>query len=126
MLTRTLFPSLDKTTRLHAPWKRQDQHGQDLETWHELSRPQIHGHDLYALAITDKQQGLRFTSGADETIVRVFDATKTFLGLANKLSNAHLEDAGDRPNAAIVPPLGLSNRAVSAGERLIFLLGLYV
>lgn len=114
-LTNSIARSLDKTTRLHAPWRRPAEDGQHIETWHELSRPQIHGHDVYALAITDHEQGLRFASGADETIVRLFDAPKTFVDLANSLSSASLSDTGDRPNAAIVPPLGLSNRAVSAG-----------
>lgn len=59
-----LSTSLDQTTRLHAPWKRLDQ-----SSWHEFSRPQIHGYDLNCI---DTIGTSRFISGADEKLLRVF------------------------------------------------------
>ena len=89
------------TTRLHAPWRRTAADGSELETWHELvcllvcflllehandviqGRPQIHGYPIASVTFTDR---LQFISGADEKIVRVFDAPKVFLTSLNKLS----------------------------------------
>ncbi|ORY89477.1 WD40-repeat-containing domain protein [Leucosporidium creatinivorum] len=99
----------DMSTRLHAPWRRSTD-GQDLETWHELGRPQIHGYPLASIAFTSRVQ---FVSGADEKIVRVFDAPKVFVSSARKLSGVELGDEESRPMAADVPPLGLSNRAIA-------------
>jgi hypothetical protein len=72
--------SLDQTTRIHGPWKRLSQTSASpndiIETWHEISRPQIHGYDL----ITPSFLGsLRFASAADEKVARVFDAPKGFV-----------------------------------------------
>ena len=102
--------SLDQTSRLHAPWKREGK-----ETWHEIARPQIHGHDIYAMTIIDTQHGLKFASGAEETIVRLFEASSNFVDSAQKLTGCKLPLDKERPMAAVVPPLGLSNRAVNSG-----------
>ncbi|KAI8585118.1 quinon protein alcohol dehydrogenase-like superfamily [Geranomyces variabilis] len=63
--------SLDQTTRLAAPWNRDG-----LTTWHEIARPQIHGYDLQCFAFV---HGYGFVSGADEKILRVFEAPRTFV-----------------------------------------------
>lgn len=138
------------STRLHGPWKRHVEGVEDeVETWHgqsyllaskskyteaiftraELARPQIHGYPLASIAFTDR---LQFVSGADEKIVRVFDAPRMFVTTVERLSG--VEDLGDavrtpfivgqehaeafgqasRPVAANVPPLGLSNRAIAS------------
>ena len=57
--------SSDQTTRVHAPWKQSK--GDGLK-WHEVARPQVHGHDLTCVTALP---GHRFASGADEKIVRV-------------------------------------------------------
>ena len=75
----------------------------------------MHGHDIYALAILDTEHGLRFASGADETIIRVFDAPRNFVETMQKLNGCTLPDASQRPVGATIPPLGLSNRATSSG-----------
>ena len=41
-----------------------------------MARPQVHGYDLNCLTLMPNH---RFASGADEKLVRVFDATKNFL-----------------------------------------------
>ncbi|GAA6063331.1 hypothetical protein JCM10212_003917 [Sporobolomyces blumeae] len=104
-----LSASHDMSTRLHAPWRR-TLGEKGVETWHELGRPQIHGYPLSSLAFTSR---LQFISGADEKIVRVFDAPKVFVSSLKKLSQVVAGDEADRPMAANVPPLGLSNRAIA-------------
>lgn len=46
------------------------------ETWHEISRPQIHGYDMQCLAMVGR---FRFVSGADEKVLRVFQAPRNFV-----------------------------------------------
>lgn len=46
-----------------------------ITTWGEVNRPQIHGYDMTCVAPISR---LRFVSGADEKVVRVFDATRGF------------------------------------------------
>ncbi|GAA5824680.1 hypothetical protein JCM5353_000803 [Sporobolomyces roseus] len=106
-----LSASHDMSTRLHAPWKRQKSNGKQLETWHELGRPQIHGYPLSSLSFISPTQ---FVSGADEKLVRVFDAPKVFVDSLKSLSGVDLGDSEGRPMAANVPPLGLSNRAITS------------
>lgn len=93
----------DQTTRLHAPWKRNGK-----RSWHEFSRPQIHGYDLNCLdAITDNQ----FISGADEKLLRVFDEPAAVAKLLKSLSGLEITPK-ELPDAANIPVLGLSNKAI--------------
>jgi elongator complex protein 2 len=62
--------STDQTSRVHAPCR--DARG---SIWGELGRPQIHGYDLTCVAFLGR---LKFASGADEKVVRVFEAPKGF------------------------------------------------
>ncbi|GAA5904082.1 hypothetical protein JCM6882_003820 [Rhodosporidiobolus microsporus] len=103
----------DMSTRLWAPWRREG-----LETWHELARPQIHGYPLTSLTFTARNNRLQFVSGADEKIVRVFDAPGVFLQSLSKLSGIEFGEGAEegRPMAANVPPLGLSNRAIANAD----------
>jgi elongator complex protein 2 len=98
-----LSDSSDQTTRLFAEWKRGPQ-----SSWHEFSRPQIHGYDLNCIdAISDSQ----FISGADEKLLRVFDEPKGVAGILGKLCDIKVTDA-ELPDAANIPVLGLSNKAI--------------
>ncbi|SCZ88370.1 BZ3500_MvSof-1268-A1-R1_Chr2-1g04366 [Microbotryum saponariae] len=104
----------DMATRLHGPWRRKGPHGAQIETWHELARPQIHGYPLSSIAFLDR---LSFVSGADEKIVRVFSAPGNLVKSLNQLSQIEfVQDGEDRPMAANVPPLGLSNRAIGKSD----------
>ncbi|KAI0347302.1 WD40 repeat-like protein [Trametopsis cervina] len=99
---------LDQTTRIHG-----DVHLADagVKVWHELSRPQVHGYDLLDAAFLDP---LKFVSIADEKVARVFEAPREFVDTVKNLQGAQVStDASERPRAATVPPLGLSNKAVS-------------
>ncbi|KAH7321475.1 WD40-repeat-containing domain protein [Rhexocercosporidium sp. MPI-PUGE-AT-0058] len=101
-----LSTSSDQTTRLHAKWKRKD-----LVSWHEMARPQIHGYDLNCI---DSLGASKFVSGADEKLLRVFNEPKAvanMLGTLCGFSGSHVEDM---PDAANMPVLGLSNKAIEA------------
>uniref|UniRef100_A0A6P4FI97 Elongator complex protein 2 n=1 Tax=Drosophila rhopaloa TaxID=1041015 RepID=A0A6P4FI97_DRORH len=102
--------SADQTTRLHAPWL-QDGHN---TTWHELARPQVHGYDMQALALLSRY---KFASGAEEKIVRTFQAPANFIENFRHISGLKKDEAGDvlldsLPKGASVPSLSLSNKAV--------------
>lgn len=101
-----LSTSSDQTTRLHAEWKR----NQDV-TWHEMARPQIHGYDLNCI---DSLGETQFVSGADEKLLRVFDEPKAVAKLLEDLSGIKSSSMAGMPDAANMPVLGLSNKAVEA------------
>jgi elongator complex protein 2 len=101
-----LSTSADQTTRLHAEWKRSDK-----KTWHELSRPQIHGYDLNCVDSLGESQ---FVSGADEKLLRVFNEPKAVANLLSKLCGISRSDVQNMPDAANMPVLGLSNKAIDA------------
>ncbi|KAJ3015767.1 UNVERIFIED_CONTAM: Elongator subunit elp2, partial [Siphonaria sp. JEL0065] len=103
--------SLDQTSRLWGQWNRND------NSWHELARPQIHGYDLHCLAMIHPYG---FVSGADEKVVRVFEASRTFLESLDHISGIKEEkEVHERlPIGAAVPALGLSNKAILPGASL--------
>uniref|UniRef100_A0A8C7GGE7 Elongator complex protein 2 n=1 Tax=Oncorhynchus kisutch TaxID=8019 RepID=A0A8C7GGE7_ONCKI len=106
----------DQTTRLLTPWKRMDQ---TQPTWHEISRPQIHGYDMQCLAMVGRFQ---YVSGADEKVLRVFRAPRNFVENFANISGTPLakllasSDTVDQPEGASTPALGLSNKAVFQGD----------
>ncbi|KAJ4985030.1 Elongator complex protein 2 [Stagonosporopsis vannaccii] len=103
-----LSTSQDQTTRLFSEWKRDG-----ITSWHEFSRPQIHGYDLNCVdAISDTQ----FVSGADEKLLRVFDEPKGVADMLSKLCGIECRSTADLPDAANIPVLGLSNKAIQAVE----------
>ncbi|EGP90605.1 uncharacterized protein MYCGRDRAFT_55066 [Zymoseptoria tritici IPO323] len=101
-----LSTSSDQTTRLIAEWRREAR-----SSWHEFSRPQIHGYDLNCVdAISEN----RFISGADEKLLRVFNKPKAVDALIAELGSIAASVIDDLPDAANIPVLGLSNKAVAA------------
>lgn len=120
-----LSTSSDQTTRLHAEWRARGETKGDGNseqpfppTWHEMARPQIHGYDLNCI---DSLGPSQFVSGADEKLMRVFNAPKAVARLLTRLTGngAIASDSGDGgldalPDAANMPVLGLSNKAVEA------------
>jgi len=103
-----LSTSSDQTTRLHAKWKRDDE-----ESWHEMARPQIHGYDLNCI---DSLGTSQFVSGADEKLLRVFSEPRAVANLLRVLCRFGGSDMDDMPDAANMPVLGLSNKAIEAVE----------
>ncbi|KAF2966822.1 hypothetical protein GQX73_g6738 [Xylaria multiplex] len=102
-----LSTSSDQTTRLHASWKHNNY------TWHEMARPQIHGYDLNCI---DSLGDLQFVSGADEKLMRVFDEPKAVAKLLDRLCGIGDSSTAvnTMPDAANMPVLGLSNKAIEA------------
>ncbi|KAG6252406.1 hypothetical protein E4U24_000445 [Claviceps purpurea] len=111
-----LSTSLDQTSRLHTEWTAgsdDDAAAAAAGTWHEMSRPQIHGYDLNCIDTLDDTQ---FVSGADEKLMRVFSKPKAVATLLNRLAGHGHEDVHNMPHAANMPVLGLSNKAIDAVE----------
>ena len=100
----------DQTTRLHAVWKR----GAKL-SWHEMARPQIHGYDLSCI---DSISQTRFISGADEKILRVFDEPRVTDELLQSLCGNDTNSEKNLSDAAGIPVLGLSNKAVETEKSI--------
>lgn len=102
-----LSTSLDQTTRLHAKWT-----ASGANTWHEMSRPQIHGYDLNCI---DSLGPAQFVSGADEKLMRVFSEPKAVASMLHKLGGiGSIADVHTMADAANMPVLGLSNKAIDA------------
>ncbi|KAH6652210.1 WD40-repeat-containing domain protein [Truncatella angustata] len=102
-----LSTSLDQTTRLHAQWKKEA----GKNTWHEMARPQIHGYDLNCI---DSIGSSQFVSGADEKLMRVFNEPKAVAKLLDRLCDIGDSEIEHMPDAANMPVLGLSNKAIDA------------
>lgn len=47
-----------------------------LQTWHEIARPQVHGYDMQTICSLAR---FKFASGAEEKIVRTFQAPVNFM-----------------------------------------------
>ena len=86
----------------------------------EISRPQIHGYDLHSIAVSPSLDRYLIYSGADEKVLRVFDAPScvieglTTLCGSNRIkptSTGTSDTSGPRVTRAYIPELGLSNRA---------------
>ncbi|KAJ6782594.1 hypothetical protein PWT90_08444 [Aphanocladium album] len=102
-----LSTSLDQTTRLHTKWT-----STGANTWHEMSRPQIHGYDLNCI---DSISPTQFVSGADEKLMRVFSEPKAVAAMLHKLGGiGSISNVEAMPDAANMPVLGLSNKAIDA------------
>ena len=93
----------DQTTRLFGKWKLS-------KMWHEIARPQIHGYDMQCLGAIESS---KFVSGADEKVLRVFNASKNFITNFEQLTGDTICHSNELiSEGATVPALGLSNKAV--------------
>ncbi|MCJ1247191.1 hypothetical protein MMC30_004405 [Trapelia coarctata] len=108
-----LSTSSDQTTRLHAEWRRQGK-----RSWHEFARPQIHGYDLNCVDSLGQSQ---FISGADEKLLRVFDEPGAVAQVLQNLCGISSNSVQEMPDAANIPVLGLSNKAVEAVDDAVTL-----
>lgn len=103
-----LSTSSDQTSRLFAECKWNGKC-----SWHELSRPQIHGYDLNCI---DVLGSAHFISGADEKLLRVFDEPRTLADLLGNLTGRTHAEQRYLPDAASIPVLGLSNKAINSAS----------
>ncbi|KAL8142019.1 hypothetical protein V2J09_015051 [Rumex salicifolius] len=110
-----LSVSHDQTSRIFAPWKNEDSLT-DAVSWHEIARPQVHGHDINCVAIIKGKGNHRFVSGAEEKVARVFEAPLSFLktlNCANSLDNIQEDIQGDiQILGANMSALGLSQKPI--------------
>ncbi|CAI9096128.1 OLC1v1032208C1 [Oldenlandia corymbosa var. corymbosa] len=77
-----LSVSHDQTSRIFSPWAEKSSLD-DLGNWHEIARPQVHGHDINCVTFIEGKGNHRFVSGADEKVSRVFEAPLSFLKTLN-------------------------------------------
>jgi len=128
-----LTTSSDQTTRL---WSEVScvVNGKKVCRWMEVGRPQVHGYDMTSIACigrksnhaqsddptAEKEPQHRFVSGADEKVLRVFDAPASTLRLLHTLkklrdpatpTSSSATPAEWRVERAFLPSLGLSNKA---------------
>uniref|UniRef100_A0A060T398 Elongator complex protein 2 n=1 Tax=Blastobotrys adeninivorans TaxID=409370 RepID=A0A060T398_BLAAD len=96
-----LTASLDQTTRLYA------QSAGEGGSWHEMSRPQIHGYDMIAVKSIN---GHAFVSGGDEKTIRVFEEPKGIAHLLENVCGIKTENIEAMADSAMVPALSLSNK----------------
>lgn len=107
-----------QTTRVFAPWKDSSQRS---DTWHEIARPQVHGHDINCVSIIRGNGNHRFVSGADEKVSRVFEAPLSFLKTLNQLtSQACAFPENDQPETQI---LGANMSALGLSQKPIYVQG---
>ncbi|KAK4204272.1 putative Elongator complex protein 2 [Triangularia verruculosa] len=108
-----LSTSSDQTTRLHAQWTGTGTSPASFGSWHEMSRPQIHGYDLNCISTLGPTSS--FVSGADEKLMRVFTEPKAVAKMLSCLTNSKI-DISSAPDAANMPVLGLSNKAIDTAN----------
>ncbi|KAI3965497.1 hypothetical protein MKW92_019487, partial [Papaver armeniacum] len=77
-----LSVSQDQTSRVFAPWGSKSEPRASY-SWHEIARPQVHGHDINCVTIIPGKGNYRFVSGADEKVARVFEGPLSFLKTLN-------------------------------------------
>ncbi|ERN12191.1 hypothetical protein AMTR_s00034p00138310 [Amborella trichopoda] len=111
-----LSVSHDQTARIFGPWEREKCLGKRA-LWHEIARPQVHGHDINCVTIVQGKGNHLFVSGADEKVARVFEAPLSFLktlhhGLLG--SSVCMEDTNEEIQilGANMSALGLSQKPV--------------
>lgn len=117
-----LTVSLDQTARLNSRIEG--------GSWCEIARPQVHGHDFSCAAALPQAAApgrTLYASGSEEKVVRVFEGPRSFAdtlalaqGRAPPPSPAANGSTGGgwavAPLGGMLPPLGLSNKAVYVEE----------
>lgn len=94
--------------------------------WHEIARPQVHGHDINCVCMIKGSGNHRFVSGADEKVARVFEAPLSFL---KTLNYACAREQGSYENldkevqilGANMSALGLSQKPIYLNSKLGYL-----
>ncbi|KAM7467519.1 hypothetical protein LguiB_015081 [Lonicera macranthoides] len=81
-----LSVSHDQTTRIFAPWINESSSVNE-DTYHEIARPQVHGHDINCVTIIQGKGNHRYVSGAEEKVARVFEAPLSFLKTLNNVTS---------------------------------------
>lgn len=110
-----LSVSHDQTTRVFTPWSN---HMEDMNSWYEIARPQVHGHDINCVAIIQGKGNHRFVCGADEKVARVFEAPLSFLKTLNCAVSQESDIQED--NQMDVQILGANMSALGLSQKPIY------
>lgn len=93
----------------------------DREAWHEIARPQVHGHDINCVAIIRGKGNHRYISGAEEKVARVFEAPLSFLKTLNYSRSLKSAPVDELP--ATVQILGANMSALGLSQKPIYVQG---
>lgn len=126
-----LTTSTDQTTRLWMEVPTTSRMTRRCR-WMEVGRPQVHGYDMNSIVCIggeddnsdkDGEPRHRFVSGADEKVLRVFDAPASTLrlfrsitrlrGIVANSNESPPKESSWRSERAFMPSLGLSNKATA-------------
>ena len=126
-----LTTSSDQTTRL---WMEVPTTESETR-WVEVGRPQVHGYDMTSITCIggqddeqseESEPSHRFVSGADEKVLRVFDAPMSTLRLVSSLKRFRdpssvqpsiEHNVSWRVERAFMPSLGLTNKATADADQ---------
>ncbi|KAL8112196.1 elongator complex protein 2 isoform X1 [Apium graveolens] len=113
-----LSVSHDQTTRIFAPWHK-DPDMEEGEAWHEIARPQVHGHDINCTTLIRGKGNHRFVCGAEEKVARVFEAPLSFL---KTLNHATLEGTANFEDTQVdMQVLGANMSALGLSQKPIYI-----
>ncbi|XP_059649673.1 elongator complex protein 2 [Cornus florida] len=113
-----LSVSHDQTTRISAPWVKEPGL-ENADSWCEIARPQVHGHDINCVTIIKGKGNDRFVSGAEEKVARVFEAPLSFLKTLNHASSQMSSFTEDMQ--VDVQILGANMSALGLSQKPIYL-----
>lgn len=105
---------------MFSSWESKSHEAED-ELWHELARPQVHGHDINCVAMVQGKGNHRFVSGAEEKVVRVFEAPLSFLKTLNHTCAG--EQSFPEDLQADVQVLGANMSALGLSQKPIYVQG---
>lgn len=90
-------------------------------SWHEVARPQVHGHDINCVTIIQGKGNHRFVCGADEKVARVFEAPLSFLKTINHATSQ--ESSFPEDLQVDVQILGANMSALGLSQKPIYVNG---
>lgn len=109
-----------QTTRVFAPWQGKP-FLKNGDSWHEIARPQVHGHDINCATIIHRRGNHRFISGADEKVARVFEAPLSFLKTLNHVIKPNADFSEDLQTGVQI--LGANMSALGLSQKPIYVNG---
>lgn len=109
-----------QTTRVFAPWLNNTS-SENEESWHEIARPQVHGHDINCVTVIKGKGNHRFVGGADEKVARVFESPLSFLKTLSHVTSDNSSFSADIQ--ADVQILGANMSALGLSQKPIYVQG---
>lgn len=109
-----------QTSRIFAPWLAES-HSENRDSWHEIARPQVHGHNINCVTIIKGKGNHRFVSGAEEKVARVFEAPLSFLKTLNHATSQQSTFPGDLQTDVQI--LGANMSALGLSQKPIYVQG---